>query len=382
MPKTLLIDGHNIANIYWHAYGKQESDNGYKMGVIVGTFSLIHQLMQEFNPDAIVVAYDPPNSDAARSWRYAQFADYKKTRRDCHEKETSEQQEERKHFVTTLITDTRNALLQLGVAPMRCKRREADDLLAALTYVLPGEKIIVSTDGDLIQCVRQNVRVYNQQKRAMYYWEDDGRIHSDVDLKWEPQTAYEYLWRRALCGDSSDSIPGLKGIGPVKAAQQIGYDAARGRVMWQAPRIVFTETLTGRFSAAAAVQVCRNFDLMRLDKFDAQELRRIQKAYAFAVTIGGKWLRPGYEKRDPSQGRSFLRTRGFTLAYGQHSWEEFIASYRKLHARQYDEVFMQTTPLDELTDRQQWSGDLSVTLGSSLKEVSLRRVAAGAYFGV
>ena len=83
--------------------------------------------------------------------------------------------------------------------------------MAWLTFNAPGKVLIVSSDKDFNQLINKDVQVFNPGK------DERVNIHNCKELfGYEPEETADYL---SLVGDSSDDIPGFKGIGPVKARQ-------------------------------------------------------------------------------------------------------------------------------------------------------------------
>jgi len=92
---------------------------------------------------------------------------------------------------------------------------EADDLMSILAGILSKkfEVILVSTDKDLLQCISMNISVYNPFKKKLFTYEN---CLETIGL-----TAEQYLFARALMGDKSDSIPGIRGVGEKTAFEII-----------------------------------------------------------------------------------------------------------------------------------------------------------------
>lgn len=112
-------------------------------------------------------------------------------------------------------------LKKRGYAMARVKGEEADDVIATLARIYGeswAEVWLVGADKDLAQCVTDNVLqlVPKHGERAEFF-----RGPAQVKEKFEvtPEQIPLYL---ALVGDKSDNVPGVKGIGPVKAAGLIG----------------------------------------------------------------------------------------------------------------------------------------------------------------
>ena len=103
-----------------------------------------------------------------------------------------------------------NYCINKNIEVLRHDEFEADDLIATYIHNNEHEEItIVSTDKDLCQLVNEKVQIYNPFKRVFLnelYIKDTFGV-----------TAQQLALWQALCGDSSDNIPGIKGIGPKTA---------------------------------------------------------------------------------------------------------------------------------------------------------------------
>lgn len=103
----------------------------------------------------------------------------------------------------------------LGVRCLVYRDREADDGVAAAVRVLACQgnqrPIVVSSDGDLLQTVRMGADVWDLNHGRMVTVEN---FHEITGVPLEVYTTY-----RALTGDTSDSVEGSRGCGPVRGAQ-------------------------------------------------------------------------------------------------------------------------------------------------------------------
>lgn len=96
---------------------------------------------------------------------------------------------------------------------------EADDVISWLSKTVPGKKIIVSVDSDFAQLVSAEVSFYNPIKKTLI---DINNFEEHFKL-----TPREYVFFKAIVGDTSDNIPGLDGFGKVKGIKLAKAFAAR-----------------------------------------------------------------------------------------------------------------------------------------------------------
>lgn len=91
---------------------------------------------------------------------------------------------------------------------------EADDIIASLANILPGKKIVISSDKDLLQLINQNVCIYNPFKNS--------KIFTDIEVqKSYGITAKQLKLYLSIVGDSADNIKGVYGLGPKKTVELI-----------------------------------------------------------------------------------------------------------------------------------------------------------------
>ncbi len=186
--KHLLLDGNNLLFRARHACARRRYEN-----VIVHTFfRSLKPIIEKFSPDYVYFIMD-----GYPKKRMEMQPDYKGTR-VYHDKDGFREQ---KKTALQIIKDC------VPFVVARHPEAEADDVIADL--VLAGipdshEKIIVSSDTDFIQLCQdaKNAYLYNPIKK---------------DFRDIPE--YPYARWKALRGDSSDNIPGIRGIGNKRAAQ-------------------------------------------------------------------------------------------------------------------------------------------------------------------
>lgn len=185
--KHLILDANNLLFRARHACFNRSYDH-----VIVHTFfRTIKPIVEKFNPDAVYFVLD-----GYPKKRMEMQPDYKGTR-EYHDKDNFQSQ--RRQSIK-MIKDSVPFLV------MRHPEMEADDVIADLCLrLLPedDEKIIVSSDTDFIQLCQDapGVKLYNPIRK---------------DYREPPE--YPYAAWKALRGDGSDNIQGIRGIGDKRAA--------------------------------------------------------------------------------------------------------------------------------------------------------------------
>ena len=190
--KTLyLIDGPNLAFRAFFAIGGMASSKGLPTNALFGFTNMLLKLIREQQPDYLAITWDPKGG----SFRDREYPEYKGTRPDMPEALRAQMP----HFAR--IAEA------FGVPFLCLDDFEADDVMGTLARRHEGslDVVLVSSDKDLMQLVSDHVSVYDSM--------NDRRIaRPEVEAKFgcPPALVPDAL---GIWGDSSDNIPGVKGIG-------------------------------------------------------------------------------------------------------------------------------------------------------------------------
>lgn len=212
--KLFLIDGHALIFKMYYAFLRHPMINskGADMSILFGFTKYILELIDRENPTHLAVAFDPPGG----TFRHEMYPDYKGTRSETPQ----------------LVIDSLEPLCELcramGFPILMVKGFEADDVIG--TMAKRAEKkgfqvFMVTPDKDYGQLISPNIIQYKPGKAGgEVELIDTDRICSKYGIS-RPEQVIEIL---TLCGDSSDNIPGVKGIGEVGAGKLIArYDTVK-----------------------------------------------------------------------------------------------------------------------------------------------------------
>ncbi len=235
-PRLVLIDGHSLAFRAFHALPPNlTSPGGELTNAVYGFTSMLLNVLREQQPDYVAVAFD-----LGRTFRHDMYADYKGHRARMPD-ELISQVERIKQIVTAL-----------NIPIFTAENFEADDVLATLAKQAAAEgvqSLIVTGDRDILQVVDDRIHVLTS-----------GRVFSDTII-YDPQSVgakYELrpdqlLDLKALLGDKSDNIPGVKGIGEKGATELLkkygSLDAAYAHIDEVTPARLKTALEAGRADA-------------------------------------------------------------------------------------------------------------------------------------
>lgn len=199
--KLVLIDGHSLAFRAYHALPMDmAAPSGELTNAVFGFVSMLLNVLRDQRPDYMVVAFD-----VGRTFRDDLYAAYKGHR------------ERTPHELETQVERIQQVLHALNIPIVTKEGFEADDVLSTLACqaeALGVDSLIVTGDRDILQVVDGHITVLTS-----------GRRFSDVIL-YTPQAVEERYGLRpdqlvdykALIGDKSDNIPGVRGVGEKGAA--------------------------------------------------------------------------------------------------------------------------------------------------------------------
>ncbi len=204
--KLFIIDGHALCYRAYFAFIRNPliNSNGQNTSAIFGFARMLLKLIKEQSPDYLAVAFDPP----VKSFRFRLYEEYKANRQKMPDDMRS-QVEEIKTMVKTL-----------GLPLLMFDEFEADDILGTVAEKYSSKNVevyLVTGDKDAYQLIHDNVRIYASSKGISEYeiYDREGVINK-VGLP--PEKIIDYM---ALMGDTSDNVPGIKGIGEKTALKLI-----------------------------------------------------------------------------------------------------------------------------------------------------------------
>jgi len=205
VSRLVIIDSHAIIHRAYHAIPDFSSSKGEPTGALYGLISMLLKLVDDLKPDYIVACRDLPG----KTQRHELFEEYKAKRVKAEPELISQLERAPKVFEA------------FGIPMYEAPGFEADDgvgsIVAALSPRRDIETVIASGDLDTLQLVGERVKVYTLRKgladTVLY---DEEAVQERFGF--EPKYMTDY---KALRGDPSDNIPGIKGIGEKTATELI-----------------------------------------------------------------------------------------------------------------------------------------------------------------
>ena len=198
--KLFLIDSNSYIYRFYHAVRGLSTSKGFPTNAIYGFTGMLFKLLKDRGADAIVAAFD----SASPTVRHIAYAEYKANRPSMPED------------LAVQLPLIRQIIGCLGIRVIEAPGYEADDIIGTIAKrasQMGHEVYILSNDKDMLQLVGDNVWIFDPQKDLLIGVKE---VVERFDVG--PEKIPDIM---ALAGDSSDNIPGVKGIGDKKAKELI-----------------------------------------------------------------------------------------------------------------------------------------------------------------
>ena len=209
MERIIMVDGNNLLfrSYYATAYSGNfmKNSKGFPTNALFGFANMMNKIINEENPTHILVAFDK-----GKTFRHDKYDFYKAGRLEMPN-ELKEQ-----------FPVAKKMLDAMGIKYYEVDNYEADDIIGTVAKICDNNNykgLIISSDKDLLQLISENVSMkLLKSKDSIRY--NLNTFRKDWNI--EPINIIDL---KALMGDSSDNIPGVKGIGEktaLKLLQEYG----------------------------------------------------------------------------------------------------------------------------------------------------------------
>lgn len=198
MKKIVLVDGNNLLfrSYYATAYtgNIMRNKEGFPTNGVYGFVNMINKIISEEKPEYMMVAFD-----IGKTFRHEKYERYKDGRRETPDD------------LKVQFPVAKKILTAMGIKYLECAGYEADDIIGTISMWCEKdpeyEALIVSSDKDLLQLISDET-VVKLLKTKDYIWMNKKTFNDTYGF--DP---IHMIDLKALMGDSSDNIPGVKGIG-------------------------------------------------------------------------------------------------------------------------------------------------------------------------
>ena len=211
--RLMIIDGFNQF-LRSYIVDPSVSASGHPIGGVKGFLKILNKLTREIKPDNIIIVWDGEGGSTKRRQINKSYKEGRKPPRlnRFHSTLTEEEERENKHWQHLKLLEILNSspiiqFLEPGV--------EADDIIAFVTqspFYREHQKVIVSSDKDFFQLLDEDTILYRPVQKEIL---NKNNIISQYGIS--PQN---FALARAIAGDVSDNLPGIKGVGLASVAKR------------------------------------------------------------------------------------------------------------------------------------------------------------------
>ena len=206
MKKLLILDSNSILNRAFYGVRYLSAKDGTPTNAIYGFLNILLKLIKEQEPDYICAAFDVK----APTFRHKQYEGYKAQRKPMPE------------GLAAQMPLAKDVLRAMGVTILEKEGYEADDIIGTVASLCEESEIscfIATGDKDDLQLASDKTKVILTVTKSGY---NETIIYDDKAVKEKYHvTPTEFIDVKALMGDPSDNIPGVKGVGEKTAMSLI-----------------------------------------------------------------------------------------------------------------------------------------------------------------
>ena len=216
MQRVVVIDALNMF-IRNYIVNPMISTNGNPIGGAVGFINSVKKLMRESKPDQVIICWDGAGGSQKRRQTVKEYKKGRKPLRKNYEVEGMSEQSEKENMVwqQRIIMEMLN---EMPIIQLMLDRVEADDIISMIVNSPKyngWQKVIVSSDKDFLQLLDDETVLYRPiQKKA---WTKNTVIE---EYGISPEN---FVIARAIAGDKSDNLAGIKGAGLPTIAKRLPF---------------------------------------------------------------------------------------------------------------------------------------------------------------
>ncbi len=355
-PKFIIIDGNALIHRSFHALPPtMTTKDGRLVNAVYGFTSFILRAFLELRPEFVVLTLDRP----APTFRHEQYTEYKATRTKAPD-ELYEQ-----------IPLVKEVAKVLDIPIFELDGYEADDLIGTITQKAAAEtdwhSIIITGDMDTLQLINTRTSVYTMSRGL-----NESVLYSDKEVQerygLRPNQIIDY---KALRGDASDNIPGVKGIGEKGATELLQnfetldgvYAAAEASNEKIKPRLrelllaekdqAYLSQNLATINREAPIQI--KWEEFRLDSFDENQAITLFQELEFRSLLGKLKQVKNLHQSDATAAQTenyqdkFTRNQAekkYQLISDETSFNKFLKELKKQAAFALDTETEGLNPLD------------------------------------
>ncbi|MDD4187993.1 MAG: DNA polymerase I [Bacilli bacterium] len=244
MKKIILVDGNNLMYRSYYATlysgSLMKNSKGFVTNALYGFATMINKIIEEEKPEYMAVAFD-----IGKNFRHLKYENYKAGRQETPED------------LLKQMPVAREMLDAMGIKHYEVENYEADDIIGTITLMTEKDPefdaSIVSSDKDLLQLISKETDV-KLLKQKGHVWMNEETFKEEYGI--DPIRIIDL---KALSGDASDNIPGVKGIGEKTALKLLQEHGTLENIYANIDNIkgaVKEKLISGKESAFFSKEMC------------------------------------------------------------------------------------------------------------------------------
>ncbi len=247
--KLMILDGNSILNRAYYGVRPLTAPDGTPTNAVYGFMTILQKLLEEEAPDAVCVAFDLPQP----TFRHEMYSGYKAQRKPMPDD------------LAIQVPILKKLLDAMKLMRLEAGGYEADDILGAVSKkcgAAGDDCVIVTGDKDSFQLITETTHIRHVKTRL-------GQTETiEYDI---PRFTEEYgflpnlmIDLKALMGDPSDNIPGVKGIGEKTAMDLVRRFGSIDKIYGQLPELDIKDSIRKKLMEGEA-QARLSYSLARID---------------------------------------------------------------------------------------------------------------------
>ena len=304
--KLMILDGNSIVNRTFYGVRMLNAPDGTPTNGIYGFLTVLRKLIEEEQPHSLCVAFDLK----APTFRHLQYENYKAQRKAMPDE------------LAVQIPILKEVLDVLNIKRLELEGYEADDLIGTVSRICAEsghECVIVTGDKDSFQLITESTHVKHVKSRM-------GKTET---TEYTPEVFFEeygfepkhIIDLKALMGDSSDNIPGVKGIGEKTATDLIRTYRTIDKIYADIEALDIKDSVKSKLIDGKA-DAEMSYKLATIDQNAPIELcvedcafsRNYNEGYAIFKRLGFNSLIEKWGISDTSQSPSFVESSHLPLS--------------------------------------------------------------------
>lgn len=311
--RVMILDG---LNMFFRAYivNPSLSSNGQPIGGMVGFLKILQKLCRQIKPDQIVVTWDGAGGSARRK---AANKNYKEGRKPIRLNRDIRNLSENEELQNKMWQHLRlfEYINLMPISQIMIDGIEADDVIAAVTnlpYLKDDQKVIISSDKDFIQlCDDKTVLFRPIQDEVL----NEKRIVEKYGIH-----PTNFALARAICGDKSDNLPGVGGVGLKTVSKRFSF-------LSEAKNYSIEDVLQECRETESTLKVYQNIiekqDLIK-DNYKLMQLYSPSMSY-----MAKEKIKNSVEGLDYSLNKTLIRAMMIEDGFGVYDWSTLFQTLQR-----------------------------------------------------